>query len=78
MKKTGRPRFKPLKGTPVPLGKPGPEMEKLIKGQTSRKKKGMSFEDSLKKYGNDVTKIPGWSSRNPDGKVKPKKKVKKK
>lgn len=42
------------------------------------KKKGMTFEESLKKYKGDVTKIPGWSSRNPDGKVKPKKKVKKK
>ncbi len=34
--------------------------------------KGMSFEDALKKYGNDVTKIPGWSGRGMDGKVKPK------
>jgi len=42
------------------------------------KKPSITFEDSLKKYGNDVTKIPGWSSRNPDGKVKSKKKVKKK
>lgn len=42
------------------------------------KKKITTFEESLKKYKGDVTKIPGWSSRNPDGKVKPKKKVKKK
>lgn len=41
-------------------------------------KKPRSFEDTLKKYGNDVTKIPGWSSRSPEGKVKPKKKVVKK
>lgn len=40
------------------------------------KKKPRTFEESLKKYGNDVTKIPGWSSRNPDGKVKTKKKSK--
>ena len=37
---------------------------------------GMSFEDALKKYGNDVTKIPGWSGRGADGKVKPKVKAK--
>jgi hypothetical protein len=36
------------------------------------KKKGLSYEDALKKYGNDVTKIPGWSGRGMDGKVKPK------
>jgi hypothetical protein len=36
------------------------------------KKKGMSYNDALKKYGNDVTKIPGWSGRGMDGKVKPK------
>ena len=40
-------------------------------------KKPRSFEDTLKKYGNDVTKIPGWSSRNPDGVLK-KKPIKKK
>jgi hypothetical protein len=27
----------------------------------SKKKKPMSYEDALKKYGNDVTKIPGNS-----------------
>lgn len=32
----------------------------------------MSYNDALKKYGNDVTKIPGWSGRNPDGKIKTK------
>lgn len=37
---------------------------------------GMSYEDALKKYGNDVTKIPGWSGRGLDGKVKPKAKPK--
>lgn len=44
----------------------------------ANKKKGMSFEDALKKYGNDVTKIPGWKGRNPDGKVKVKPRTKKK
>ena len=39
----------------------------------AKKKKGMSFEDALKKYGNDVTRIPGWSGRNPDGKFYPQK-----
>ena len=42
----------------------------------AKKKKGMSFEDALKKYGNDVTKIPGWSGRGADGKVKVKPKAK--
>ena len=40
------------------------------------KKKPMSLEEAYKKYGNDVTKIPGFSGRGMDGKVKPKRKVK--
>jgi hypothetical protein len=40
------------------------------------KNKPMSFNDALKKYGGDVTKIPGWSGRGMDGKVKPKPKAK--
>ena len=42
----------------------------------AKKPKGMSYNDALKKYGNDVTKIPGWSGRGMDGKVKPKAKPK--
>jgi hypothetical protein len=42
------------------------------------KRKPMSLNDALKKYGNDVTKIPGWTGRGADGKVKPKKKITKK
>lgn len=41
-----------------------------------KKKKPMSLEEAYKKYGNDVTKIPGFSGRGMDGKVKPKRKVK--
>ena len=40
------------------------------------KKKPMSLEDAYRMYGNDVTKIPGWSGRGMDGKVKPKPKRK--
>jgi hypothetical protein len=40
------------------------------------KKKPMSLDEAYKKYGNDVTKIPGFSTRGMDGKVKPKPKPK--
>ena len=43
----------------------------------AKKKKSMTWDEAMKKYGNDVTKIPGWSGRGADGKIKPKKKVKK-
>lgn len=42
----------------------------------AKKKKGMTWEETMKKYGNDVTKIPGWSGRGLDGKVKSKPKAK--
>jgi len=33
----------------------------ISRSKPSTKKKPMSYEDALKKYGNDVTKIPGNS-----------------
>lgn len=40
--------------------------------------KPLTWDQAMKKYGNDITKIPGWSGVNPDGKVKPQVKKKKK
>jgi hypothetical protein len=43
------------------------------------KKKSMTLDEAIKKYGGDMTKVPGFSLRGKDGKVKPKaKKITKK
>jgi hypothetical protein len=63
------------------FGKTTKQMDKMLGGKGTTKKiskKIMSFDDALKKYGGDVTKIPGWTGRGMDGKVKPKKKTIKK
>jgi hypothetical protein len=38
-------------------------------------KRGMSLDEAIKKYGGDMTKIPGFKTKGMDGKVKPKKKT---
>lgn len=37
-----------------------------------KKKTGMSLNDAITKYGGDMTKVPGFSTKGKDGKVKPK------
>jgi hypothetical protein len=42
----------------------------------AKKKKAMTLDKAIKKYGGDMTKVPGFKTRGMDG--KPKHKAKKK
>ena len=42
-----------------------------------KKTKKSTWEETMKRYGNDVTQVPGWGNKGLDGKVKVKKKKKK-